>query len=224
MADNTVLNPGSGGDTYASDDIGGVKFQRIKLILGADGTNDGDVSKANPVPTFSTGKATYRATTAALLIPAVTVNVPWLVLYGSASKTVKPQRIILSGLTLTAVAYLNIGLAKYSSAPSGGTAVTFTKVPLDAADAAATANLVQGYTAIPTTGTRIGFISARRNLGQATTAAAAGIPENIEFDFRSVGESDAVTLSGTGQGIGLEWITAPATTVSLLATIEWTEE
>lgn len=44
------MNAGAGGDTYASDDIGGVKFQRVKLVEGADGTNDGDISSANPLP------------------------------------------------------------------------------------------------------------------------------------------------------------------------------
>jgi hypothetical protein len=39
--DNTTLNPGTAGDVIASDDIGGVKFQRVKLIHGADGTNLG---------------------------------------------------------------------------------------------------------------------------------------------------------------------------------------
>jgi hypothetical protein len=48
MADNTTL-PGTG-DVYASDDISGVKFPRVKLIHGADGTNAGDVSSANPLP------------------------------------------------------------------------------------------------------------------------------------------------------------------------------
>jgi hypothetical protein len=38
VADNTELNPGTGGDVIASDDIGGVKHQRVKLSLGADGT------------------------------------------------------------------------------------------------------------------------------------------------------------------------------------------
>jgi hypothetical protein len=38
VADNTVLNPGSGGDTYASDEIGGVKHQRVKMEHGPDGT------------------------------------------------------------------------------------------------------------------------------------------------------------------------------------------
>jgi hypothetical protein len=50
MSDNTTLNPGVGGDTYASDDIGGIKHQRVKLIHGVDGINDGDVSRSNPLP------------------------------------------------------------------------------------------------------------------------------------------------------------------------------
>lgn len=50
MADNVTLNSGSGGAIAATDDISGVHFQRIKLIHGADGTNDGDVSTANPIP------------------------------------------------------------------------------------------------------------------------------------------------------------------------------
>lgn len=50
MADNTELNPGSGGDIAAADDIAGVKYQRVKFTLGADGVNDGDVSSANPMP------------------------------------------------------------------------------------------------------------------------------------------------------------------------------
>ena len=50
MADNTELNPGTGGDIAATDDIDGVKYQRVKLTLGADGVNDGDLSAANPMP------------------------------------------------------------------------------------------------------------------------------------------------------------------------------
>jgi len=50
MADNTTLNAGTGGDTIASDDIGGVKYQRAKIVIGADGVNDGDVAAANPLP------------------------------------------------------------------------------------------------------------------------------------------------------------------------------
>ncbi len=48
MSDNSTL-PGTG-DVYASDDIGGVKFPRVKLIYGPDGTNSGDVEATNPLP------------------------------------------------------------------------------------------------------------------------------------------------------------------------------
>lgn len=48
MPDNVVL-PGTG-ESVATDNIGGNQFQRMKLTLGADGVNDGDVSSANPMP------------------------------------------------------------------------------------------------------------------------------------------------------------------------------
>ena len=48
MADNSTL-PGTG-DVYGSDDISGVKFQRIKLVHGIDGINDGDIAATNPLP------------------------------------------------------------------------------------------------------------------------------------------------------------------------------
>ena len=49
MADNVSITAGSG-TNIASDEISGVQFQRIKLVHGADGVNDGDVSTANPLP------------------------------------------------------------------------------------------------------------------------------------------------------------------------------
>ena len=54
MADNTELNTGSGGDTIATDDIAGVKHQRVKIEYGADGSAT-DVSDANPLPIDDAG-------------------------------------------------------------------------------------------------------------------------------------------------------------------------
>lgn len=51
MSDNITRNPTFGGDVVGADEIGSVKFPRVKLIHGADGTNDGDVSSSNPLPT-----------------------------------------------------------------------------------------------------------------------------------------------------------------------------
>lgn len=53
MADNTLQ---TGSSNIATDDIGGVHFQRVKLIHGADGTNAGDVSDANALPALLTAE------------------------------------------------------------------------------------------------------------------------------------------------------------------------
>jgi len=49
MADNIGYTPGVGA-TVAADDIGGVIYQRLKLVLGGDGVNAGDVAVGNPMP------------------------------------------------------------------------------------------------------------------------------------------------------------------------------
>ena len=49
MADNTTLNAGAGGDTIATDDIGGIKHQRVKVQFGEDGVAS-DVTNTNPLP------------------------------------------------------------------------------------------------------------------------------------------------------------------------------
>lgn len=69
MADNTTLNSGTGGDVIATDDIGpGVKYQRVKVTLGADGVNDGDISSANPMPVDGSG-VTQPVSAASLPLP-----------------------------------------------------------------------------------------------------------------------------------------------------------
>lgn len=55
MADNTQINPGSGGDIISTDDLGsGIKVQRVKIQTGTDGTAT-DVSASNPVPVSDNG-------------------------------------------------------------------------------------------------------------------------------------------------------------------------
>jgi hypothetical protein len=55
MADNIQLPiPATNGDVVASDDIGGIKFQRVKLTLGGDGVDGGDVEATNPLPVTGT--------------------------------------------------------------------------------------------------------------------------------------------------------------------------
>ncbi|MBL4860739.1 MAG: hypothetical protein JKX96_07765 [Acinetobacter sp.] len=63
MADNTTL-PGTG-EIYASDEIGGINFQRVKISVGEAGVAE-DLSDANPMPVgikknTSEGSATISA-------------------------------------------------------------------------------------------------------------------------------------------------------------------
>lgn len=48
--DNTTLNTGTGGDVIATDDIAGVKYQRVKVNWGADGATN-DVTASAGLPT-----------------------------------------------------------------------------------------------------------------------------------------------------------------------------
>jgi hypothetical protein len=75
MADNiTVSVFGGGSAVMATDDIGSVHFERVKMTLGDDGTNSGDVSASNPMPalerrpgTSSTANVTGSASSVTLL-------------------------------------------------------------------------------------------------------------------------------------------------------------
>lgn len=51
MADNSSVPVASGNETFANDDIGGVKYPRPKINWGPDGTaNDVDVASGKPLP------------------------------------------------------------------------------------------------------------------------------------------------------------------------------
>jgi hypothetical protein len=54
MADNVGYTPGSGA-TVAADEIGGVLYQRAKVVVGEDGVAT-DVSETNPMPMAAVGE------------------------------------------------------------------------------------------------------------------------------------------------------------------------
>jgi len=87
MSDNFTANAGSGGSTFAADDIGpGVLHPRVKVEWGVDGTvNDASVTNPLPVqviPTTSGGLTIYSlesaATTNATNVKASAGKVHWM--------------------------------------------------------------------------------------------------------------------------------------------------
>jgi hypothetical protein len=76
MADNFLVNgtTQAGGVSVGGDDIAGVFYERVKLIYGADGVNDGDVSKANPFPVGNPVNVSAIETTTTPLAGSATYN------------------------------------------------------------------------------------------------------------------------------------------------------
>jgi hypothetical protein len=202
-----LIKSGASSDELTIDPVS--KAARVTLY-NSDGTYNGE-------------KTTYRAATADPFVSATNADVPFFLLEGSATKTIIVKRIAVSGITLTAVAYLALNVCKFSTAATGGTPVAALLVPLDSNFPAATAT-VKHYTAAPTAGTLVGTAATARILGQATTAAAAGLPRDFVFDFGDMPETKGLVVRGTSQGVGLVWATAPASTPTLSVDIEWTEE
>jgi hypothetical protein len=69
MADNVVL-PGTG-DTVATDDVGGVQFQRVKLDIGGDGESD-PVTADAPLPISVYGEAVEALEAMRIAVQALT--------------------------------------------------------------------------------------------------------------------------------------------------------
>lgn len=141
MVDNTTINAGSGGDVIASDDIGGVKYQRIKLVYGADGVNSGDVSSSNPLPVVDNPEAgaTFRGRVQTFRTPGIagTTGQKIFALHNAtgSTKVVRVNQITVD-LAVTVVKAVTvlpplIRMHRFTAVPTGGTALT--KVAKDTA-------------------------------------------------------------------------------------------
>lgn len=75
MADNVTLNTMSGGDVVAADDIGSVKYQRVKITWGPDGTAT-DVSSAAPIPVTAATPSTLGSGSATVATAGTAVQLP----------------------------------------------------------------------------------------------------------------------------------------------------
>lgn len=176
------------------------------------------VTSRGPLP-----QATYRA-----CIPnnftAAAGAAMFFVITGSATKTLRVQRIRVTTPTLTLVEKKSIVIEKWSTAPTVGTATVLTKVPVDSSFGASTATLCQVYTVAPTEGVLVGTVGNQAFLMQSTTAVAAGLGANYDWDFRSPGGTSPPVLHGTAEALSLAFGFAPASATFVSIEVEWTEE
>jgi hypothetical protein len=78
MADNFATNPGSGGATFASDDVGGIQYPRVKKAVGPDGVaQDG----------YTPYKLQSAATTNATSVKASAGEIGYIVAFNTSTAT-----------------------------------------------------------------------------------------------------------------------------------------
>ena len=104
MADNVSITAGSG-ETIAADDIGGAKYQRVKVTLGADGAADTDLDSGQQ--------------TSANSVPVVLAS-DQDILDGSRSATGTDAAAVSVGTTATAIIAANSDRMHLSVANNGG--------------------------------------------------------------------------------------------------------
>lgn len=197
MADGTTLNSGTGGDVIATDDILGVKHQRVKVEFGADGSAT-DVSSANPLPVIA-------AANSGVDIGDVTVN-------NAAGSTSVPVQGAAAADAAVAGNPVLLGGRASAAAPTDvsadGDAVslwTTLKGALHVADGGGTLSVDDGGGALTVDGTvavsgtvtvdASGTTVPVSNAG--LTELAAAINASSQVDVNIAASAATVTVSGT---------------------------
>jgi hypothetical protein len=205
---------------------GGNMQALLNLLQGALPAGTASIGNLNapPVNTYigtvnTEGlKATYRYE--AIAVAPVATPTDFIVLQGSATKTVKVKRIVIGG-EATAAAQMVANLIRRSTADTGGTATTNTPANSDKSDPAATA-VLKTYTANPTAlGTVVATIVSRR-VGLNPNTGLPATPVELSFGVRN---DEPIVLRGAADflAINLGGAAVPAGG-KLDFAIEWTEE
>jgi hypothetical protein len=206
VADNTTLNTGSGGDVIATDDIGGVKHQRVKIEHGDDGSAT-DVSSASPLPVYLIDqRAEYR-----LVIPpqAVGANKVYFDLF-NATGSGKKIRVVSAAAfpnldtAVTGVVGVRLHLTRTSAVGTGGTTVNADEATLtlgslsklDPGNAALPAQITARIA--PTGGATAGAQLGIRQVFTEETNAGTGIGAALGAEFVRTEGADVIAPENTG--------------------------
>lgn len=115
MADNFVANAGSGGSTFASDDIASVQYPRVKPSWGADGTAT-DTSVAAPMPVQTSVESNQMTAGGTVVTPKFAT-----IAASSSGNNTLIAAVTSKKIRVLAVAFMSNGTvnAKFQSGASG---------------------------------------------------------------------------------------------------------
>lgn len=164
-------------------------------------------------------RATYSAATTAKTATAAGTGV-FFSICGSATKTVRVTRLVISGTVATAAVYADVQVQKRSTATSGGTPVALTRVPHDSNLPGTAA--ASYYTALGTGGTLVGNVVSR-TVFMPITGTPALMPPPLEINLGDQ-EPDALVLRGVAQCATASFGTTTTNAPTLTVEVTWTEE
>jgi hypothetical protein len=167
-------------------------------------------------------KQTYRMSVRGFT-PIASATSPLFSIQGSGTKTIRIIRIKITWSCTTGNALPNdISLQKFSALTGGTTGNTPTGAKNDTNNAAQTAICLQ-YSAVPTTATVIGGISAVERIAWVTSGATVvSVQPAIDWYFGTMNQQQLV-LRGTSEFYGIV-CAAVGTTPVMSIWIEWEEE
>ena len=142
MADNATVSTTGGNETIAADEVSSVKYQRIKLIHGIDGVNDGDVSRTNPFPVQAYLDASTMQSGSTQLTPGyspISLTATGTIVAAVASKKI---RVVCLAVQFDFTTNNETYTFYNGPSASGGVAITGTFV-------AATASLASPFLVLP---------------------------------------------------------------------------
>lgn len=173
----------------------------------------------------STGlKQSYSASLAIKTATAAGTGV-FASIYGSASTTIRVQKITVSCTVATAAVYGDIIVNKRTSVGTGGTATTLTQVPKDSTSPVGTATNVRFYTVLGTAGVSGAGGGPVASLMQLCPITATPVlVQPFIFDWTAQGMNEAPVLRGTNEGLELSFGATTTNVPTMTITIEWTEE
>lgn len=175
------------------------------------------IASDQSVPLSDGIKTTYGAATIGITVAALATDV--LTITGSATKTIRIQKIEISGIQTTA-ASINILLIKRSTANTGGITQNHSKVPNDSASVASSVTL-QSYTANPIVGTVVGNVKAEKIFVPATSTVGYSAKTTWQFGDDFV---QAIVLRGVAENININLNGITVLGLTLAISITWTEE
>ena len=163
-------------------------------------------------------KAGYCAGTTAKFAAAAGTTV-FAMMAGSATTTIRVQRITVGGSIATTSINADLVLYKRTALGSGGTPSSLTPIAKDSNSAGSGATNVKVFTAGPTAGTGGGVL--------ATTTMFMGVTPALSqiavFDWTMFG-MEAPVLRGVNDSLELSFGTTQANISTMTVWFEWTEE